>query len=281
MDKKLNSCIDFIRSQAGGLVVALSGGVDSAVLLWAAVRALGPDRVLAVTGRSPAVPENDLSDAAAVARAVGCRHRVVPTLELERPQYVENRGDRCFHCRTELFEILASLAREEGLEAVAYGAIADDLGDDRPGMRAARDLGVLAPLLEAGMTKQDVRRLAGRAGLPVRDKPAAACLSSRLPVGTPVTPERLRQVERAEAALKSLGFGRVRVRHHGEIARVELDPDGIARAAGPASRLRVVEAVRAAGFRFATLDLEGYRTGGGVARAAGLYRIEPSRESGQ
>ena len=280
IDKKLNTCISYIRSRASGLVVALSGGVDSAALLWVAGRALGPERVLAATGRSPAVPEQDLGDAAAVARKVGCRHRVVETRELDRPAYVENRGDRCFHCRTELFEILGALAREEGFGAVAYGAIVDDLGDDRPGMQAARDAGVLAPLLESGMGKDDVREIAALAGLPVRDKPAAACLSSRLPAGTPVTAERLGQVERAEAAIRALGFGRVRVRHHGDVARLELEPDAIDRALDGDVRARLAEAIRSAGFRFATLDLEGYRTGGGVGGAR-LYRIDPQRDSGQ
>ncbi len=246
---------------AGSVLVALSGGVDSAVLLALALEALGPRRVLAATGRSASLPAADLEAASRVAVALGARHRIVETRELERPAYRANAGDRCYHCRSELFEVLAGLARRDGLAALAYGAILDDAGDFRPGMRAAAERRVLAPLLEARITKQDVRELAAGMALPVADRPAAACLASRLPVGTAVTPERLSQVERAEAALRGLGLERLRVRHHGDVARIEVDPGDLDRLLDRGLRARVVEAVRGAGFRFVALDLEGYRTG--------------------
>jgi len=239
--------------------------------------------VLAVTGRSAAVPEHDLADARRVAAALGVRHETVETRELELPEYRANRGDRCYHCRGELFGTLEELAKARGFAAVAYGAIADDAGDDRPGMAAARERGILAPLLEAGMGKGDVRAIAASRGLPVRDKPAAACLASRLPVGTEVTAARLARVEKAESALRALGLGTVRVRDHGEIGRVELDAAGLERIADPELRRAVADAVRGAGFRFAAVDLDGYRVGGGVGRSreTPLYRIGPQPDGGQ
>ena len=261
------------------VLVALSGGVDSAVLLALAVEALGPDRVLAVTGQSPAVPDADLEDARRVAASLGTPHEVVPTHELDRPGYVANAGDRCYHCRTELFDVLAEFAKSRGVASVAYGAIADDLGEDRPGMRAAEERGVRAPLLEAGLGKEEIRLLAAHARLEVQDKPAAACLASRIPTGSEVLPERLRAVGEAEAALRRLGLRQVRVRHHGEIARVETDGGGFALLSDRGLRAAAVAAVRGAGFRFVALDLEGYRSGS-VAGAA-LVRIGPAEESGQ
>ncbi len=260
LDSKKARALDRLRA-CDGVVIALSGGVDSAVLLALALEALGRERVLAVTGVSPAVPDGEVEDARSVAAELGARHVVVETHEMQREAYRANAGDRCFHCRTELFEVLGRLAGSHGLEHVAYGAIKDDAADFRPGMRAADRLGALAPLLEADLDKADVRRLARQAGLSVREKPAAACLGSRIPIGVPVTPERLARVGRAEEALRRLGFRQFRVRHHGEVARLELDPDGDARLADPEVRAAVVSAVRQAGYRFVTLDLEGYRTG--------------------
>jgi uncharacterized protein len=264
------------------VIVALSGGVDSAVLLALALEALGRDRVLAVTGRSPSLPEADLADARTAVRHLDARHEVVETHELAREGYRAIAGDRCFHCRSELFEVLEALARERGIRRVVYGAILEDTRDYRPGMRAAELRGIGAPLLEAGLTKEDVRALARAAGLPLGGKPASACLASRIPVGEEVTPERLVRVGRAEQALRELGFGQLRVRSHGDVARLELDPEGDRRLSDPELRARVVREVREAGFRHVALDLEGYRTGSMNPRPeARLYRIGPDRDGGQ
>jgi len=268
-------------------VVALSGGVDSALLLALALDALGPSRLLAATGDSPSLAASDLDAARQTAAALGVRHVVLPTREMDRAEYRANLGDRCFHCRVELFEALARLADERGLACVVYGAIADDLSDDRPGMRAAEGLGVVAPLLEAGLIKNEVRELATQAGLAVADKPAGACLASRLPVGTSVTPDRLARVERAEEGLRALGFHQLRVRHHDEVGRVELDAEGLRRALDPELRRQIVGVLQAAGYRHATLDLEGYRTGGVPAEPeerstdSPARRSEPNRDGGQ
>lgn len=260
---------------SGRVLVALSGGVDSAALLAVARGALGDGGVLAVTGRSDAVTDDEVADAAAVAAALGVEHLVITTNEIERAGYRENKGRRCFHCRTELFEQLARIASERGCDAIAYGAVVDDLGDDRPGMEAATRFGVLAPLLDAGINKDEARAIARQAGLPVHDKPASPCLASRVPIGIEVTPERLDRVRRAEAGLRNLGFRVFRVRHHGEIARLELDAGEERRLDDPSVRAAAVAAIKGAGYRWVALDLEGYRPGGG------LYRIGPKRASGQ
>jgi len=264
------------------LMVALSGGVDSAVLLSLAVEALGPDRVVAVTGRSPSLAAEDLADAGRIASALAVRHEVVDTHELDRPKYRANAGDRCYHCRTELFEVLERLASEWGFPAVAYGAIADDATDRRPGMRAAQERGILAPLLEAGIGKAGVRTLAAEAGLAVREKPAAACLASRIPVGSEVTVERLGRIERAERGLRGLGFRQFRVRDHGQVARLELDADGQRQITESHHKEAAIRVVREAGFRFVTVDLEGYRPGSlDVLPGCARDRTGPSREGGQ
>jgi uncharacterized protein len=243
------------------VAVALSGGVDSAVLLNLAVEALGADRVLAVTGCSPSLAATELEDARRIAAAAGVRHDLLETTELLRAGYRENAGDRCFHCRTELFERMGEHALQNGVRHVAYGAIKDDTDDHRPGMIAARRAGAHAPLLEAGLDKTEIRTLARAAGLAIGDKPATACLASRIPVGTPVDAERLARIERAERALRGLGFTRVRVRDHDPVARIELDPEGIDRLSDPDLRSAVSRAVHEAGFRFVTVDLDGYRSG--------------------
>ena len=256
------------------VLVALSGGVDSAALLAVACEALGPANVLAVTGRSPSVTQDEIRDAGEVARTLKVQHDVVDTFELDKPEYRANSGDRCFHCRSELFGVLSRLAKLRGIDAIAYGAIVDDLGDHRPGMDAARELGILSPLLDAGIGKNDVRELANEFGLHVYEKPSSACLASRIPIGSEVTPERLQQVGEAEAALRRLGFRQFRVRHHGDIARIELGAGEADRLVDPELRAEIARRVRNAGFLFVAVDLEDYRAGG-------FYLIGPSRETGQ
>lgn len=241
----------------GSVVVAYSGGVDSAFLTAVAHDVLGAD-ALAVTAVSPSLARRELSGAEALARRYAWNHRVVETHEVERPEYARNAGDRCYWCKDELFEVLAPIAAERGA-AVAVGTNTDDLGDHRPGLRAARDHDVRSPLVEARMSKADVRALAAERGLPVADKPASPCLASRVAYGVEVTPERLRRVDAAEEAVRALGFEVLRVRDHGDLARVEVPVEDLARAAS--LRAEMHEALAGLGFRFVTLDLAGFRSG--------------------
>ena len=242
------------------LVVALSGGADSAYLAWAAHEALGP-RALSVTAVSPSFPAYDREQVELLVRTAGLRHEFVETHELENPQYAVNRPDRCYHCKDELFTVLARLAAERGIAAVAYGINADDTGDFRPGHRAAGEHQVLSPLLDAGLTKQEIRSLSRQAALPTWDRPASACLSSRIPYGSAVTPEKLAQIEDAEAALRQMGFRQFRVRHHGELARIEIAAEELPRALDAEVLRQMGQRLRAAGFLYVTLDVEGYRQG--------------------
>jgi uncharacterized protein len=242
------------------LLVAFSGGADSAYLAWAAHSALGP-RALAITAVSPSFSTYDRDQAAAFVRHTGLRHEFVQTREFENPLYVANQADRCYHCKDELFTRMEALASERGFSALAYGVNADDTRDFRPGHRAAAQHRVLAPLLDAGMTKADVRRLSRRAGLPTWDRPASACLSSRVAYGMPVTPETLGRIERGEEALRRLGFRQFRVRDHGRLARIEIAPEEMERALAPEMTRRFVELFKPLGYDFVTLDLEGYRQG--------------------
>ena len=258
--------VERVTAQLAGLRrlgVAFSGGVDSATLLALAVRALGADRVLGVIGVSPSLADDERVAAHAVARAIGVPVVEVATREGERAAYQANGPDRCYHCKDELFTRIADEVRERhGLDAVAYGENADDVARlDRPGSRAAVEHGVLRPLADAGLDKAAVRRVARTLGLPCADKPAAPCLASRIPHHDPVTPEKLAQVERAERALRALGFGDCRVRHHGDVARIELAADDLARAVGEPLRAQIHRAVIAAGFRFAAVDLAGIQSG--------------------
>ena len=242
------------------LIVGFSGGADSALLLKAAVDALG-SRVLAVTAVSPSLPKSELDEARKIAAEIGSRHKLVDSHEMEEAGYRENSPRRCYFCKAELFDILKEEASREGADAFAYGAITDDLGDFRPGMDAAKEAGALAPLIEAGISKGEVRELSRYLGLTTWDKPASACLSSRIPFGRAIDPDLLAKVEAAEALLHAEGMRQVRLRDHGEIARIECIPDEFALLQDPARRSRVVAGLQKIGYRFITLDLQGYRSG--------------------
>lgn len=249
-----------IVKQLGGAVVAYSGGVDSTLLAYLAQEQLG-DRALACTASSPSMDPLELAAATALAARLGIRHRVVTTDEVAREGYRRNRPDRCYVCRRVVFARLLQVAREEGLPCLVHGAHLDDGADFRPGERAATELGVRAPLAEAQLGKAEVRSLAAALGLPNAGKPAAPCLSSRIPYGERVTLEKLDQVGRAERALRELGLEEVRVRHHGAVARIEVAAEQIPRLTRPATRRAVVEALAQLGFTYVTLDLQGFRSG--------------------
>src|SRR5690348_8281629 len=244
----------------GSVVVAYSGGVDSAFLAWMAARTLG-ERALAVTADSASYPERHRQMALSIARDFEIRHEIVHTDEIDRPEYRANEPNRCYYCKHELYTHLTALARHRGFAAVVDGSNADDRGDYRPGRRAAREFGVISPLDEAGLTKADIRALSHEAGLPTWDEPASACLSSRIPYFSEVTPEKLRVIEQAEDAVRALGFRVLRVRHHGDVARLELARDEMPRALDPGIAAAIDTALRALGFRYVALDLKGYRLG--------------------
>ena len=242
------------------VVVAYSGGTDSALVAAAAAATLG-DRAVAVTAVSPSLPPGELEEARKVASAVGVRHRAVRTHEVDNPAYLANGVDRCYHCKTELYDVLSRVAEESGGALVVSGANLDDLGDVRPGLRAAEERGVRHPLVEVGMWKSDVRAAARELGVPTWDKPASACLSSRIAFGVMISVEELSKVGRAERVLKELGFAQCRVRVHGDVARVEVELAELPRLAEPGVRDQVVRALRSLGYRYVTLDLEGFRSG--------------------
>ena len=259
LDQKFGRLREILASRAG-LVVAYSGGVDSAFLAWTAHQALGGE-MIAVIADSASLARTHLEDALAFARERGIPVEVVETKEVEDPAYIRNDAMRCFHCKDELFTVLESYREARGFDAIAYGVNADDEGDFRPGQQAARQHHILAPLLEAGLTKSEIRELAQRANLRVWDKPASACLSSRIEYGRPVTPEALSVIERGEDALRAMGFRQFRVRHHGEIVRIEIAREELPRALTQDMAREFTTVFKGLGFKFVTLDLEGFRSG--------------------
>ncbi len=242
------------------VIVAYSGGTDSAYLAWAAHQVLG-ERALAITADSPSIPESHKRDAADFARQFGLRHEVIPTYEFDNPAYVKNDASRCFHCKDELFARLEDIGRERGIPTIVYGVNVDDLGDYRPGQNAARIHQVKAPLVEAGLTKAEIRELSRQAGLPTWDRPAAACLASRIPYGTPVTIQNIRQVELGEEEVRALGFRQFRVRYHEKLARLEIARDEMERAFSLEMAGKLTAIFKKLGFQYVALDLEGYRQG--------------------
>jgi uncharacterized protein len=245
----------------GRVAIGFSGGVDSTLLLRVAVDVLGAANVLAVIADTPSLPRSEYAEALRLAEGMGVTPLVIDPDELSDPAYAANPADRCYYCKKHLFRRIAEAAAARGYDAVLDGNNVDDAGDYRPGRQAAQELGVKSPLLEAGLTKGEIRSLSVQAGLPTADKPAMACLASRIPYGTPVTAQVLAQVERAEAGLREAGFAQCRVRHHGEVARIEVPAEALGRLVEAGVRERIVARVKGAGYRFVAADLQGYRTG--------------------
>jgi pyridinium-3,5-biscarboxylic acid mononucleotide sulfurtransferase len=256
---KQNALFEALR-RLDSVIIAYSGGADSAYLAWAAHQVLG-QKAVAITADSASLPESHKRDAEDFARSCGFRHEYIQTREFDNPDYLRNAPDRCFHCKDELFARLDEVARRRGIAHVVYGVNVDDLGDYRPGQGAAKLHQVKAPLVDAGLSKNEIRELSRRAGLKTWDRPASACLSSRIPYGTPVTIENVKTVERGEEAIKALGFRQFRVRLHGDLVRIEIAPEELPRALDPELARQFTSIFKPLGFHYVTLDLEGYRQG--------------------
>lgn len=260
MHEKYHSLQEILRN-LGRVVVAYSGGVDSTFLLKAAVDTLGPQNVLACTSVGPSEPSSQYERAAEFARKIGVEFETVDSGELADPNFTANKADRCFHCKSHLCKTLLEIARQRGFEHVVFGANFDDLDDYRPGNRAMKVFGIRSPLAEARLTKDDIRRLSREMNLPTADQPASPCLASRITYGLEVTEQRLEQIDQAEAFLRQLGLVEFRVRHHDTIARIEVNPQDIEKVAAEPARSQIVEKLKSIGFKFVTVDLQGFRSG--------------------
>lgn len=245
----------------GSVIVAFSGGIDSALMLKVSVIALGRENVLAITSRSPAVPAVEIAGVEAIAAEIGARHEFIDTNEFDDPNYLANPNNRCFFCKTELYSQLQAVTRERGFRAIVNGVNADDLGDYRPGLQAAADFAVVAPLADCGITKRELRMIAAMHGLSIADKPASPCLSSRVQYGEAITAEKLRQIDAAETLLRANGFRECRVRHHDKLARIEVPVGELGRFSDAALRARIDAGLRELGYQYVTLDLRGFRSG--------------------